>query len=64
MSETLGTNADRTTAFTKWLAAETGNADVNTRIRNSLAAAGAYNVTQPADLTTLLSRFLRTKDAP
>jgi hypothetical protein len=68
MAEALGTNADLTTAFTKWL---TANATVgavprdrNTKMRNELAQASAYNVTQPADLTTLLTRFLRTRNAP
>ncbi len=69
MAEALGTNGDITTAFTKWLVANatvgpTAPADRNTKIRNELAQASAYNVTQPADLTTLLSRFLRTRNAP
>jgi hypothetical protein len=68
LAEALGSNGDITTAFTKWLAANATVGSVptdrNTKIRNELAQASAYNVTQPADLTTLLSRFLATRNAP
>lgn len=67
MSESLSAG-DVTTALSKWI---TANATVgavprdrNTKMRNELAQASAYNVAQPADLTTLLSRFIRTRAAP
>ncbi len=66
MAESLAAG-DLTTALVKWMNANaTVGAvprDRNTKIRNELAQASAYNVTQPADVTTLLSRFIRTRSA-
>lgn len=68
MAESLGSNADLTTAFTKWQKGEgvTVNStvsDTNSVMRQHLQAAGAYNTTNP-DFTTLLTRFLKSRSAP
>lgn len=67
MAESLAAG-DLTTALVKWMNANATVGSVprdrNTKIRNELAQASAYNVTQPADLTTLLTRFIRTRSAP
>ena len=54
--ESLGLG-DLTTAFAIWLRGV--RPDVTTQIRDRLAA--HYSVAQPADNTTLLSRFLQNR---
>lgn len=68
MAETLGTNADITTALQKWIAGKgtsiSGNLrDTNAVCRNALKGTGGYNVAT-TDYTTLLTRFIRTRNAP
>jgi hypothetical protein len=68
MAESLGSNADLTTAFTKWKAGEgvsisSNVRDTNSVMRANLQHSGAYNTTNP-DFTTLLSLFLKTRSAP
>lgn len=68
MAETLGTNADITTALTKWMKSKTvvisGNVrDTNAACRAALKGTGGYNTTV-TDYTTLLTRFIRTRNAP
>lgn len=68
MAETLGTNADITTALRKWLDGKgvsiSGNVrDTNAVARNALKGTGGYNTTV-TDYTTLLTRFIRTRNAP
>ncbi len=48
---------DLTTAFAAWL--KTVPPDVNTKIRDTRAT--QYSAAQPADLTTLLARFLQNR---
>lgn len=55
-AESLGLG-DLTTAFAQWL--RTVGPDVTTNIRDRLAA--HYSVAQPADNTTLVSRFLANR---
>lgn len=68
MAESLGNNADLTTAFTKWQKGEgvsisSNVRDTNSVMRANLQHSGAYNTTNP-DFTTLLVRFLNTRTAP
>lgn len=63
MAEALGTNADITTALVKWMATKSsGRPDLNTRLRDALTTANS--LTPPRDLTSMLARFIKTRNAP